>query len=267
MSNDVTVWKPRQFEGSDMLPLAKFQGDVSVVDQVDMRGRENIKQTDLIVPSLKILTGQSKPIMEGVEGAKVGLFHLSSVNLFLKPPLRVLLVAHMRSRALFPNEKNPNHSGLEVCLSRDGLTGNVYGNCMECSHKDWPERERGKKDIEGPACSESHNFIVLTEHGPALLRMWRKSFKAARQFLTNWNTSPHPIWKYPTIITAKQETKTLPGGKQQPYFVLDLRWDPSDTVPPAAQEVAWQVAQAVGKAYDDGRFGADDDDQPATGDE
>lgn len=257
MSSDLpAVWQPRAFEGSDLLPVERFQG--AAVDKIDMRGRESIELRDLIIPSLRILTGQSKPVQERQQGAELGLFHHSGVDKFYKPPLRVLVCAHTRSRALFPNPSDPRHKGLEACFSRNSVTGTVYGDCESCKHKNW-----GKDKGDKPACSESHNFTVLTPDGPAVLRLWKSSYNSAREFLTAWQVSPHPVWYHPAVITARSETKELPGGKKQPYFILDLRWDRRETVPPAAQDMAWTVHQQIKAAHEAGQFGftGEDEDQ------
>lgn len=252
-ASSLVAWQPvRKLEGgSDLLPLNFVNGQI---DQIDRRGRENIEARDIILPTLRVLTGTSRPVQEGRPGAVVGRFYHSGVEKFYDPPLRVLLCAHTRSRALFPDERVEGHRGLEVCISRNGLRGNVYGLCEECQHKDWNGNVK-------PACFESHNFIALTPDGPAVLRFSKTSFKGGREFLTEWNLSPHPMWFHPCIVTTRLETK-LVAGKQTPYYVLALRWERGETVPPAAQEVAWLIHQQVRAAHEAGTFSTDDEDRP-----
>lgn len=253
MTEELTLWQPRPMEnGSDLLPL-----QLTAPSEIDVRGRENVEQRDIVMPSLRILSGLSKSVTEGRPGARVGLFYHSGAELYYQPPLRLLLCFHYRSRALFPNPQNHAHHGLEPCFSRNGLRGTVYGLCEECEHKEWPERVKGQ-DVQGPPCSESHNFVALTPNGPAVIRFWKKSYPAARNFLTEWNLSPWALWRFPVIIGANVQTKRI-AGKDQPYYALDLRWQRGETVPPTAQEAAARVYEQVKVAHEAGRFSADDE--------
>lgn len=253
--NEVSVWKPAKHEaGSDLLPMHLAGGELL---QVDERGREQIESRDLILPTLKCLTGTSDEVVRGMTGAKPGRFYMSGADQMFDAPLRLLLCAHTRSRALFPNPQDPKHKELETCLSRDSLRGTVYGLCEPCKYKDW-----GKDKGDKPACSESHNFVAITPYGPAVIRLSKSSFKNAKGFLTSWKISPYPLWRFPVLVTTQMETKELAGGRKQPYYVLDMRWQRSETVPQAAQEAAWMVHQQVMAAYNEGKFGYDAEDSP-----
>jgi hypothetical protein len=251
---ELAIWQPKPLAtGTDLLPAG-----AAMLQVVDRRGRENVEQRDMILPTIRALTGQSKPIREGREGARVGKIHMTGADLFFDPPFRVLLVHHSRSRALFPNPMNPAHKDLEVCISRNAMVGNVYGLCEDCKHKDWGSG----RNAPPPACFESHNFVALTKHGPAVIRLAKTSYKSAREFLTEWNLSPYPLWQHPVVVTTTPATKKLSSGGESNYFVLALRWDRSETVPPPAQEQAWQLFQQLKAAHEAGKFGADDEADP-----
>lgn len=253
---EVALWTPAKFEGSDLLPVdlaATVDGQA-----VDRTGRENISSEDLILPSLGLLQGMSDAVTQGhVEDARPGKFILSSTQEVLEPPLRLLLCAHTKSRALFPKGDNPRYAGKETCISRDGIQGSRYGSCDSCPHKEWGEKN------QAPLCSESHNFTAITPFGPAVIRFARSSIKSARQFLTTWQMSPKSLWRHPVMVAVTQHSKKLPTGKDATYFSMDMRWLQKEAVPPAIQEVAKALHQQVMQAHESGRFRTEDEDRDA----
>ena len=245
--NEVQLWEPSPFDGTDLLPT-------TLADQgeVNLAGREHVEATDLILPQLQLLQGQSEAVTSGdVEGATPGKFYLTSTQEVLDAPIRVLLCAHTRSRALFPKDK-PEFQGVETCISKDGVEGTTYGSCDACPHKMWGENNRP------PLCSEAHNFTALTPYGPAVIRFARTSFKTARQFLTTWTLTPKPLWAHPAMVIAKKDSKEV-GGKMTTFYKMDIRWLQRETVPTGAQRACEAVHQQVSAAHEAGRFGTEGD--------
>jgi len=253
---ELQVWAPSPFDGDDLLPVALG------ARKVDDTGRQNIEPGDLIFPTLKMLQGSSEEVKQGVDGAKAGLFWLTGVNEVFKPPIRVLACAHTKSRTLFPKPDRPEHAGLQECLSRDGRWGSSYGDCVSCSHKDWDS-----VNSRPPACSESHNFTVLTPMGPAIIRFARTSIKSARNFLTAWRMSPDTLWSHPIVITTKIRTDMV-NGRPSTTHVMEMRWLMRENVPPDVQAAARTIYDQVMTANVEGRFdnqqqnGVDTDDVP-----
>lgn len=246
--NEVQLWTPSPFEGSDLLPV-----NVAGQGKADLRGREHVEAADLILPQLQLLQGQSDAVTDGdVEGAAPGKFYLTSTQEVLDGPIRVLLCAHTRSRALFPKDK-PEFKGVETCISKDAVEGTVYGSCDACPHKMW-----GEKDNHPPLCSEAHNFTALTPYGPAVIRFARTSFKTARQFLTTWTLTPKALWEHPTLVFVKKGTKEV-GGKMSTFFKMELRWLQRETVPNGTQLACSAVHEQVSAAHEAGRFGTEGD--------
>jgi hypothetical protein len=246
--NEIAPWQPAPFNGTDLLPVAL--GD----RKADMIGRQHIEVEDLILPSLKLLQGSSEEVKQGVDGARAGLFWLSGAEEPFKPPLRVLAVAHTKSRALFPKEDRPEHEGLEECRSKDAKEGNRYGACEECPHSKWDDAN-GRP----PACSESHNFTVLTPLGPAVMRFQRTSIKAAKKLLTAWSMSQDPLFAHPLQISTSIRTDKV-NGRDSTTHVMETKWLQREAVPPAAQEAARAVYSQVMAAHEQGKFGTTDDD-------
>lgn len=247
--SEVQVWKPSEFDGSDLLPVASGQRPI------DSIGRENIEAEDLILPSLKLLQGSSEEVKQGIEGARAGLFWLSGAEEAFQPPLRVLAVAHTKSRSLFPKEDRVEHQGLEECVSRDSLVGSTYGECAICPYKEWDNEKK-----RPPACSESHNFTVLTPLGPAILRFSRTSIKAARKLLTAWSMSSDPLFAHPLVISTSTRTDEVNGRKSTTH-VMETKWLQRETVPPHVQVHARAVQEKVKAAHDRGKLGSTDEGQ------
>lgn len=257
MSELPAIWAPTKFEGADLLPVEAGS------KPMDMIGREAIEHEDLILPSLKLLQGSSEEVKQGVDGARAGIFWLSGLEEGFKPPMRVLACAYTKSRGLFPKEDRAEHAGLEECRSKDNKTGSHYGDCATCPHAQWT----GEKNEIPPACSESHNFTVLTPFGPAIMRFQRTSVKAARKLLTAWSLSPNPLYAHPLIISTSVRTDKV-NGRDSTTHVMETKWDRRETVPPHVQEFAKQIYEQVHRAHKEGRFdtqpeqSANDDDLP-----
>ncbi|MCP4899932.1 MAG: hypothetical protein GY906_23435 [bacterium] len=241
--NEVTKWEPTTFEGQDLLPVALGE------KEVDQTGRENVESEDLILPSLMVLQGQSDPVLQGVEGARPGLFFLGGAEEVFASPIRLLFCAHTKSRALFPKADRPEHAGLEECISRDAVAGSRYGDCETCPHAEWGE------DNRRPACSESHNFTALTPYGPAVMRFSGSSIKGARKkILTPWTMSPDTIWSHPVTVVSKAKTEKI-NGKDTTYFVMEPKWHQREDVPSHVQDAARAVYEQVTTAHEAGKFG------------
>ena len=255
MTDEVVKWEPKKFEGSDMLPIG-FLSQSPTTDEHgnQLIGRENIEKEDLILPTIRLLQGMSPAVTDGVEGAQPGLFIHSASQEVFKPPLRLIVVAHTKSNALYPRPENPAHRGLERCISRDAVQGDRYGLCEQCGKcTEWGEHG------EPPLGMQSHCFTVLTESGPAVMRFSRTNFKAARQFITSWNMSRKNLWAHPAVIRVSKNTKDLPGGQKATFFTMNLLWQTTELVPPNMQTAALAFHEMVMAAHQTGRFGSDDE--------
>lgn len=255
---EVAVWKPTQpFEGTDLLPELRTQESLAPAPPGGLVGRENVEPSDLILPALQLLQGQSDAVTNGVEGAQPGKYYHTASGEVLVAPLRALIVHHSRSRALFPKGSDPRSQGLEKCLARDAMTGTTYGECDSCPHRQWGENN------EKPPCAESHNFVVWSNKGPAVLRMSKTSFKNARNFLTTWNLAEKNLWAHAVLIDSRKHSKTLADGSATTYFTVEMRWDQREDVPPEFQAGAVKFYGQIQKAHEEGRFGSDDEHEDA----
>ncbi len=250
---ELEPWTPSSFEeyqGTDMIPdMRPATGALAPVG--GLVGRENIEPEDLVLPSMLLLQGMSEPVTGGEQGAQPGNFWLTTAGEVFKPPLRVILVHHSRSRALFPQRNNPRTSELKKCLARAGVKGTVYGICDNCEHTAWGPRN------EPPACSESHNFVAWTQYGPCVLRLAKTSFKAARNFLTTWRMSNKNLWAHPCIFTVKKQQRNLSDGQNVTFFSMDMRWQQKEDVPPDYQRSALELHGQIKEAHEAGRFTSD----------
>lgn len=252
MSEQLQLWTPSPFQGSDLLPVA------TAARKVDTIGRENVRMEDLVLPTLTILQGSSEQVKQGIEGARAGRFYLSGAEEFFDAPIRVLGIAYHFSRSLFPKPDRPEHNGLEECISRDGKTGKTYGECDMCPYSKWDDETN-----KPPICSETHNLTVLTPLGPAIIRFARTSARGwTRGALSSWNTSANPLWAHPIVITTKVRTDMV-NGRPSTTHVMETRWAQRETVPPHVQESARALHEQVSAAQKHGRLSTTDDGEEA----
>lgn len=249
MSELPAIWTPNKFEGSDLLPECKPR----VVEE-EIVGRENVSEKDLILPTLRLLQGMSPGVVDNsIPDARPGLILHSATQTIIKPPIRVLFVHHTKSNSLIPDPKNPRHNGLERCISRDAVTGDRYGDCFLCKKcTDWVNNEK-------PLGAQSHNFVALTELGPAVLRFSRSSFKAAKQFLTNWTMGSKNLWAHPVVVRVKMVQDKNPDGSQRTFFVWDPMWQATEQVPVPVRELARKTYEMAQQAYEAGRLRGDEE--------
>lgn len=244
--NAVAVWKPEPFNGADLLPIAVGEKRQDLVNQ------ETVEAGDLILPSLKLLQGSSEEVKQGVEGARAGIFWHTGISEGFKGPIRVLVCAYTKSRSLFPKADRPEHAGLEECRSRDAKFGDRYGECAQCPYSQW-DNDNGRP----PACSESHNFTVLTPFGPAVMRFSRTSVKSAKKFLTAWTMSNKNIFEHPLEVSTKTRTDKV-NGQDSTTHVMETKWLQREAVPPHAQAAARAVFEQVHAAHEQGKFGTEE---------
>lgn len=250
MSNEVAIWKPSQFQGSDLLPTnavaPKLVADIPVV------GRESTDDSDITMPTLKLLHGQSDEVTQGIPGAQPGKFFLTSTKEVIEPPIRLLIIAHSRSNIMYIKSQDPRYNGLENCIARDGVEGTVYGFCDDCRrHKTW-------QDNRPPLCAETHNFTVLTHRGPAVIRFKRTSFPTARQFVSTWKLGSKNLWHHPVEIRVRSDTKDL-GGKKTTFYLMQMQWLINEEVPVEVHKKSYETWAAFNSAADQGRLKIDDD--------
>lgn len=247
--NEMAVWEPSKFEGSDLLPT-------QLVHPMDTTGRENIESEDLLLPQLKVLQGTSDEVSQEMDGAKPGIFWHTAALEPIEPPVRVLAFHQFYSRALLPNEKDPGYQGLEQCISRDAQQGSVYGLCAACPHKEW----RGDDGKKPPLCSKSINFAVMTVYGPAIIRFAKTSFKAGRNLLSTWGMSPWPLFAHPLILSV-QKASAMVDGRTQTFYTLAGKFAMRETVPAPAQGAAKQMYEQISSAHEQGRLGSTEDEK------
>lgn len=236
--------KHEQFQGSDLLPKVI---DVPMLP-TEVIGYDNVEPEDMVLPVLKCLQGMSPEVTEHADkGARAGKFFLSSTQRVFDGVVKLLIVQHHRSRALFPDERN-NPKGLERCLSPDGIRGSKYGYCSDCEYAEW--------DVGNPPpCSLSHNFIVATEDGPAILRFNRTSLKAGKDFISacKFSIPPKPLWAHPTILRSVAATSKI-NGKDVTYYKMSIAWDRSEPTSGPLQAMAKSLYSQVHAAFNAGKL-------------
>lgn len=263
----VTLWTPPPIDewmkgGSDLLPynLAR-QEDLS--DGTAPMGTENIDAGDLTLPSLKLLQDKSDEVEdETFPEAKAGMFCHSTTRQLYHAPLRVLVVHHFKTRAMFEDLRT-KQKGLKKCLSRDTFEGTVYGSCEACSYKEWGET--GDVSLDKPFCSLQNNFVIILPDGsPAVLRFGKTSFKGSKPFLSDIALAQNrkKMWAHPAIVRIKKQPRVV-DGKTSYYFVAMLNWDQRYVVPPGIRNDCTQSHLLLKATYEQGKLdveGGDKDD-------
>jgi hypothetical protein len=255
--NALVEWKPETFEGTDILPCQPREEGLQLAKGEELVGDDNVELEDLVLPVLSILHGTSGAIAERkVKGAEVGKFHMTVTDDVFDPPLRVLFIHHSKGRSMFPKDADPRYAqlGRETCVSKDGVNGSKYGDCEECGLSEW-----NGKHGNPPMCAKSHNFVVLTNRGPAILRCRVTNYQTAKDWITDWKMSGVNMWHHPVIIRASTGQRQLAGGKIQSYPTIELGWQKRETVPPDVREQCHAEYEKVQAAWEQNRMRGEDE--------
>jgi len=251
------------FASKGLLPsLAPQTGLVTPSSEIVSYG--DSEPGSLVIPVLKCLQPQAPEVARGqYPDAKAGMLFLTSTKESFAAPAHVLVLQHHCSRALFPNPNNPKTKNLKMCLAPDALKGTEYGYCSECEYaNDWGENR------EPPSCTESHNFVLLTPSGPALIRFNRTSFKAGKEFESGcrFSVPRKNFWHHPAVVTTTMKTKRLPNGTETTYYEMAINWDRTVVTPEPMQQLARLIFDEIKAAFESGKLGSDelDDDRPQT---
>lgn len=259
----VTVWKPKEFKGNDILPYEDI-GIVTVEGVPDLVGRENIDPDDLILPSLALLHGTSTAVEQNsVEGAEPGLFmHTGTEEVLPEGSVRLIFVHHHKGNALFPKD-DPRYAELETCISRDQVEGTVYGLCQECRKcLDWDNENNLP-----PLGAQTHHFVAMSSLGPVMMRFARSSYKAANQFVSSWSMSRKNLWAHPVVVRVATGDKTLPSGKVSKYFKMQMAWQTTEKVPDELQRTAFALYKEIESKHESGNLKSQDEGQDDPPDE
>jgi len=244
-----------QFKGTDLVPAPS-----ALSAPRELTSLANVDQGDLVLPYLVLAQPGNFQTLADTTGATdvmPGMFVNSMNGQVARPPIRALVVHHNKSRALQPDKDKTEYDGLEMCLSRDGIVGTVYGSCATCPHAKW--RENGQRNK--PLCTESAVFALLTPSGPAMLRV-KKSTKqntaAVKNILSAAIFDEKELWdRYLVIGSEKQSGKTA-SGKDTTYYTYTLSWLRTDEVPEQLVEAAKRMHDRVDTAYQAGRLDTDE---------
>lgn len=246
--NELVVWdRQADIQCTDLIP----KPEEFTIGLPKPKSLELMDDADIVLPVLDLLQSTSKPVQNGVEGAKPGLFMLSTTEEIFEPPLRVFLVFMHNGR--FKPEGDPH--GTPMCKSQDGIVGTRFGSCDACEHKEWREDEKGRNVRD---CSDTRNFFCLLPNGtPAVLRFYKSRFKTATEFLTRARTEGKDLWAHPAVVRVQQAQNPEKGNAT--YYTATLSWDVRDITPPSWCEAAEQVFDELKAGWESKRLAFDTD--------
>lgn len=128
-----------------------------------IRGGENVRREDIIMPRLQICSKQSPQFDENnekhIDGLKLGQFFntITRENYGDSVYAVPLFELNTRSRNRAYGEK-----GQPYCQSFDGKTGegDPGGDCKTCKYSQWTQVKGKDKNLK-PECTDSLNFAVM----------------------------------------------------------------------------------------------------------
>lgn len=146
------------------------------------RGRENIDQTDLVLPRIKLLQPLSPEVDKGLQPG-----HLvnSLTGEDYGTEMTIIPIIHFKSRIYW---REREEGGGILCSAPNGLnpTRSEFAPCCaECKLKDWNNNAKTSKE-KAPKCVIYYNFAVLVNDGatPVALSMERTKIRVAKKLLS-----------------------------------------------------------------------------------
>jgi hypothetical protein len=247
---------PQQSEpvqpGTNLVPI-EVSKDQLPATQEEFVMDSTLDASDIVLPALKLLQGQSPEVLEG--NGRPGNFWDSLQGLQIAPPVRCVIAWHGKAR--FKPEGRP--AGTDMCVSSDTVAGTRYGSCKDCDFKEWGSDDGGKR--KPPACSLDQLFVLLTDSGLLAVHFRKKAEKYAKQFITQRTMSGKNWWAYNCMLRVKQEAGTDAQGKPTKYFAPTITWLLAEPTSEPLRLKARQLHEGIQKAADAGRLSTAGEDE------
>lgn len=257
MADEIQVWQPTPFEGTDLLPVQAEERSIGPAD-VPVVQEHDVEASDIRLPQVVLLQGTSKIVQNAeIDGAQPGKLYFTGNGELLKPPVRFIVIHRYRGNAMFVRGDDPAYHGLEDCISRDGVTGTKYGDCESCKRcTEWRTDEHGVEN-QPPLGSKTQQFVVWLKEGIGILRIAlsnKHAEKNTKDFMTRRATTGRNWFAHPTVARVEGHT----NKNDEPYKVLNMRWDESQVVPDDLQRAAFQWYRRVVEALEQGTLTEDE---------
>ena len=184
------------------------------------RGFENLEQSDLLLPRIKLLQPLSPEIKDLDQ--KPGTIFLGLSNKSFGNKIVITPVLHFRSRIKWIPEDDGG--GID-CSSPDGRVPRekkYAQDCASCTHHLWNETATKKKDKQ-PKCTLYDNFLVLIEgsNEPVIIPMERSKQRVAKKFYSLGVLKGGDMWDHQYELSVVDEENE--DGKQfYNYSVRDI---------------------------------------------
>lgn len=179
------------------LAVTEEEKMITVADGNAMEGLENIDETSVSLPRIKLLQATS-PEVQGEEYADLNLRAGNLIEVISKekvtgefipvkvlPSTNVLFVprnaegkAALKLRKDDITDADLEQQGAMICVSLDGKTGDRYGACNKCGLCLFQGNDK-------PICQRSINVLVMLDTGlPAVVSFRDTSYKHGSRFLS-----------------------------------------------------------------------------------
>lgn len=198
-----------QTAGKELANAGEF--DYLKTEDVEQMGTDNIDQSDLKIPRLKIVQALTKQKWEAVDGEMIN----SMTGINLGKSVVIIPIVHWKSLIMFDKTK-------VICRSLDGKVSTTGKDCInECGKCNWGDS--GK-----PECSKIYNYLIAIQSEmqeamrtkdiipPLVLSFMGTSVNTAKVINTNIKlnaTRKFPIYSQTLTLFTPEVEREFDTGK------------------------------------------------------
>ena len=189
-------------------------------------GLEQSNHTDIVMPRIKA-------------SGKRGLFEDKHTDA-ATAKLECILLTRLKTRAKF------NKDNTLECGSKDRVTGDTYGKCLDCSFACMLEQDKDSKDK--PSCPLSYTFLLLKKDSSVPYNMILSAKSAnvpAKNYISKFLVDRKPLFSVETILSFEEKKSENKKTKEKfTYFSLVLTM--GKEVDPKNQEIYHSLLNEYG---------------------
>lgn len=213
------TWNPPEISGvQNLLPSKPIVFEQDELNEVD--------ESDLRTPVLSLDNGSEYAKQNRNASSR---FFIELTDQVLEDPFAALVLWMQKGHILLPQADNPDHAGLERCVSFDTRRGTTYGLCEECRRCQWAYAK--EFDRKTPLGGMQLTFGVLMSTGFAVFSVRSSALRQPKEYAAAAAMGGHPLYAYPTIFRVQTMSRQLPNGSTKTWNVPHMSHDRSNPVP------------------------------------